>query len=159
MEKQYEHDEHELKTGAERIAQLKERIARHADEKLKAKQEFDDQQGKYLTEKEEPIRIEKTNANLRQAVEHLKSEVKGLEAERDDLVEKTVDQEATLKRNKQVIDDLKQKGKEHEKAKESLTEEHMRIKRRMDELRRKKEEIDSESVKLDADIKAYESEK
>lgn len=34
-----------------------------------------------MSERDEPMRIEKTNANLKQAVDHLKSEINGLQDE------------------------------------------------------------------------------
>ena len=122
MEKQYQHDEQELESGQDRIAQLKKRIQELAEEKLKAKTDFDDAQGKYLTEREEPVRIEKTNANLRQATEHLEKEVAGLQQERDDHDEKTKHQTELVARNKTIIEEHKAKGLDHERQYKALAE-------------------------------------
>ena len=40
----------------------------------KKKQEYDEEMNKYLNEKDEPMRIEKSNTNLNQAVTHQRNE-------------------------------------------------------------------------------------
>ena len=81
MRQDLEKDERIHETELARIAELKARLEQLNEMKAKKNVEFEERQMKYLTEKDEPIRIEKTNANLKQAVDHLKSEIDGLQEE------------------------------------------------------------------------------
>lgn len=87
---------------------MRQEIEELQAKKQKKKQEFEEQQNIYLAEKDEPMRIEKGNTNLAQAVKHLDVENADLEKTRNKYEHDTQVQQAEWVRHKEQMETNKE---------------------------------------------------
>ena len=79
------------------------------------KEKFDAKQIAYFKEKDEPLRLGKSNENLRIAVEHLKSDLDGLKRETETLEKHKAAEDDVHEKNSDLLDNLKEESSKKNK--------------------------------------------
>ena len=159
LEQEIKMDEQLFEREQERIAALRKEIEELQAQKAKKKQEFEEQQQIYLAEKDEPMRIEKGNTNLSQAVKHLEVENSDLEKTRSKYVHETEIQHEGRVRNLETMEASKQQQKELSKHFQDYNNAIRLHDMRQKELSYEKTKFEEDNYNLDNEIKAMERQK